>query len=99
MHNIIIIILLTFTLSLNAVQKDDNYLKNSEILIKIDIKEINSFNFDSFKKEFHLNLKFCIGESICIFELTKNSLSEGLLEEIAHYGKVQIYRPYRLKTY
>jgi len=99
MHNVIVTIFLIFTLTLHAVQKDDNFLKKSEILIKIDIKEINSFNFDSFKKEFHLNLKFCIGESICVFELTNNSLNKGLLEEISHLGKVQIYKPYHFKTY
>jgi len=99
MHNFIVATFLIFTFTLHAVQKDDNFLKKSEILIKIDIKEINSFNFDSFKKEFHLNLKFCIGESICVFKLTNNSLSEGLLEDISHFGKVQTYKPYHFKTY
>jgi len=91
--------ILFFVLILNAVQKDENHLKISETLIKIELNDINSFNFDSFKKKYQLNLKFCIGESICIFELTNNSLNKGLLEDIAHFGKVQIYRPYRLKTY
>jgi hypothetical protein len=99
MHYLITTLLLIFSLTLHAVQKDDNFLNNSETLIKIDIKEINSFNFDSFKKEFHLNLKFCIGESICVFELTNNSLNQGVLEDIAHFGRVQIYKPYHFKTY
>jgi len=94
-----VFIMFIFTLTLYGVQKDENYLKISEILIKIEIKDINSFNFDSLKKKYQLNLKFCIGESICIFKLTNNSLNEGLLEDIAPFGKVQIYRPYRLKIY
>jgi len=99
MYNFIITLFLTLTLSLHAVQKDDNFLKNSENLIKIDIKEINSFNFDSFKKKYQLNLKFCIGESICVFKLTNNSLNKELLEDMTSFGKVQIYKPYHFKTY
>ena len=91
--------ILFFVLTLSGVQKGENHLKIPENLIKIELNDINSFNFDSFKKKYHLNLQFCIGESICVFKLTKNSLNKGLLRDISHFGKVQIYRPYRFKIY
>ncbi|MBU1659440.1 hypothetical protein KKG72_10390 [bacterium] len=95
---IFITIVLFFSLAL-GVEKDENRQDNAQAWIQINIKQIESFDFTLFEKEYNLQLQHCIGKSICIFKPTSPIDLQDTLLRVKIYGKAHLYKPYKFKVY
>lgn len=84
---------------LYGVDKTQNRQNNSEPLIQLNIENVQRFDFVSFERAYSLELKYCIGKSICFFKPNKDVDLESIMKKISIYGKSNIYKPYRLKVY
>lgn len=91
-------LLLSYSL-LFSVDKYQNQNKSAKPQIQITIKNIASFDFQEIEHEYHLELQHCLGYNICIFKPINEIDIYQTIYELKKFGKVRLYRPYRLKTY
>lgn len=82
-----------------AVEKHENQNKLAAPQIQITIEDIASFNFPAIEQKYSLELQHCLGYNICIFKPIQTIDIEQTMQELKEFGKVRLYRPYRLKTY
>ena len=68
-------------------------------LLQLNIKNMQTFDFLAFEKEYALELQYCVGSSICYFKPQEGVDLENTIQEVKKYGKATLYRPYRLKLY
>ena len=95
-----ILFVMFFCISLlYGVEKDQNRQNTSEQLIQLNIKDVKSFDFLLFEEEYFLELRYCIGTSICFFKPNKELDLQESVKKITKYGKANIYKPYKLKVY
>ena len=84
---------------LGATQKYDNYQKTVETLLQLNIKNIESFDLVLFENENNVSLKFCMGKSICVFKMNTLVDKETTIKGFSKYGKVKLYKPYKMSLY
>lgn len=95
---IFMIMILSISL-LYGIDKNQNRQNTSTALIQLNIETVQNFDFMSFESTYLLELKYCVGTSICFFKPKKDADLEKIVKNISIYGKANIYRPYRLKVY
>ncbi len=95
---IVLMAFITFFM-LHGIEKGSFEQMQKTPLLKLNIKNMQTFDFLAFEKEFDLNLEYCVGSSICFFKAQEGVNMEDMLKKVKKYGKATLYRPYRLKLY
>ena len=84
-----------------GIDKDDHTQQNTQALLQLNITNMQTFDFLGFEDEYNLTLEYCIGSSVCFFksDSADESELETMFESMRQYGKVKLYKPYKMKIY
>ncbi len=75
------------------------FAKDTKTYIQVNIKDIKTFDFTDICNKYDIKLKYCVGKSICIFEMIESNNIDSTIKELKRYGKAKIYKSYKLKPY